>query len=330
MTGCVRRRDLVVSLAVAAAAPPLAGLAQQPGPPVVGFIAGGTPETTAPLAAAFRQGLAEAGFEEGRNVMMEYRWASGHYDRLPALAADLVAHKVNLIGVSTTAAALAVKVVTASIPVVFVIIGDPVRLGLVASLSRPGGNITGVTHLDVELAPKLLEILHEAVPTATAVGLLVNPTGPNADAYADRLGAAARQLRLELHVLKASTANQIEEAFARLPVLGVGALVIEGDPFFTSNRRSLADLALRYRLPSIYRVRVYPDAGGLMSYGGDNLADYQQAGVYAGRVLKGEKPADLAVQQTTKFELVINMKTAKALGLTVPQSLLVRADEVIE
>jgi len=325
----MRRRELLAN-AVAAAVLAPSGAAAQPGRPTVGFLASATAEIWAPYAAAFRKGLAESGFEDGRNVALEYRWANGDYDRLPALAADLVDRRVSVIAAATTPAAVAAKAATASIPVVFMIIADPVGIGLVKSLSRPGGNVTGVTYLSAEIGPKLLELLHEAVPAATAIALLVNPANPSVRRQSDEVRAAAQTLDLQLHVLDARTPAEIDAAFARLARLRVGGLLIGGDPFFNSSRARIAGMALQLKLASIFQAPVYPEAGGLMSYGGDSLGAYRQAGIYAGRIVKGEKPADLPVQQATNFKLVINMKTAKALGLTVPQSLLARADEVIE
>ena len=323
----MNRRKLLTVLAGASALRPHFCRAEMP---TVGFLSGAGAEAWAAYAAAFRKGLAEAGFDEGRNVAIEYRWADGRYDRLPALAAELVARRVSVIAAATAAAALAAKRATAAIPIVFMTINDPVALGLVRSLGRPGANITGVTHLSLEMEPKLLEMLHQAVPDAAVMALLVNPTGPNAKVQSSEIEAAAQTMGIRVHVLSASTASDLDAAFAKFAELRVRGLVIGGDPFFGSARRRLAELALRDGLPSIYQARMYPTVGGLMSYGGDALADYRLAGTYAGRILKGERPADLPVQQTTKIELVINLKTAKALDLAVPQSILARADEVIE
>jgi putative ABC transport system substrate-binding protein len=324
----VRRRAFIVG-GVAAGVWPLAARAQQ-AMPVIGFIGGVTATGWAPYVAAFRRGLSEAGYAKGRNAAIEFRWAEGRYERLPALAADLVQRQVSVIAASTTPAALAAKAATATIPVVFTTIADPVQIGLIASLSRPGGNVTGATQLNVEIGPKLLEVLHEAVPAATDLGLLVNPTNPNTETLSSGLLAAARSLGVKLHVLRASTEPEIDTAFAALVQQRAGGLVIGGDSFFNSRSERLAALALHHRLPSIYQSRVFAAAGGLMTYGGNAEDVYRLMGVYVGRILKGEKPADLPVPQTTKVEMIVNLKTAKALGIAMPMSLLGRADEVIE
>jgi putative ABC transport system substrate-binding protein len=300
--------------------------------PVVGFLNSASPEPYAHLVAVFRQGLNEAGFVEGRNVAIEYRWAEGHNDRLPALADDLVRRQVTVIAVpGSTPGALAAKAATMTIPIVFAMASDPVRLGLVTSLNRPGGNVTGVTLLGVELGPKQLELLHDLIPTATIMALLVNPTSPAlAETQSQDLQAAALKLGLQLYVLHASTDGDFDRAFATLAELRAGGLVIGADAFFTSRAQQLAELAASHSLPAIYWQREYAKAGGLMSYGTSYADLYRRAGAYTGRILKGDKPADLPVQQSTKVELVINLKTAKALGLTIPLSLLGRADEVIE
>jgi len=308
---------------------PLAARAQQP-MPVIGFLGGATAKGWEPNVAAFLQGLGEAGYIEGRNVAIEYRWAEGQYDRLPAMAAELVQRQVAMIAAATTPAALAAKAATVTIPIVFTIQGDPVQVGLVASLSRPGGNLTGATQLNVEVGPKLLELLHELVPTATVIALLVNPTNPNAERLSKDLQVAARTLGLTLHVLHASAERDFDPAFARLGELHAGGLVIGGDVFFNNRSAQLAALALRHAVPTIYQPREFVLAGGLMTYGASIPNAYRQSGIYAGRILKGEMPAALAVQQATKVELILNLKTAKALGLTVPLPLLGRADEVIE
>jgi putative ABC transport system substrate-binding protein len=281
------------------------------------------------MVTAFRQGLSEAGYVEGRNAAIEFRWADGEYDRLPAMAAELVRRQVDVI-VANTPGVQAVMAATTTIPIVFAVAGDPVKDGLVASLNRPGGNVTGVTALGVEVGPKRLQLLHELAPTATIMALLVNPTSPFAEATSTELQTAAHILGLQLHVLHASTARDIDDAFATLAQMQVGALVIGSDPFFNSRREQLAALTVRHAVPTIYQYRAFAAAGGLMSYGSSFSEPFRQTGVYTGRILKGEKPADLPVQQSTKIELIINLKTAKALGLTFPPSLLGRADEVIE
>jgi putative tryptophan/tyrosine transport system substrate-binding protein len=326
----MRRRAFITLLGGAAAAWPLAARAQQPAMPVIGLLGSATAREWAPLVAAFLRGLSEAGYDDGRNVAIEYRWADGQYDRLPAMAADLVRRQVTVIAALTSPSAIAAKAATAIIPIVFTTIADPVQIGLVASLNRPGGNLTGVTILNVEIVPKMLELLHEVVPTATTMAALVNPTNPNADTWSTGLQVAARTLGLELNVLRASTERDIDEAFATLIPLRVGGLVIVNDVFLITREEQLAALALRHKLPTIFQSRESVVAGGLMSYGGSASDAYRQAGVYTGRVLKGEKPADLPVQQATKVELYINLKTAKTLGITIPLPLSGRADGVIE
>jgi putative ABC transport system substrate-binding protein len=330
MSICLRRREFIAGLG-GAAAWPLAARAQQRAVPVIGYLGIRSPGEDPDALVAFRQGLGEAGFVEGRNVMIEYRWAEFHNERFPALAADLVRRRVNVIAALSTPAALAAKAVTATIPIIF-IADDPVELGLVASLNRPGGNLTGMTSLTSELTPKRLEVLRELLPAATVFALLVNPANPAAEAYMRKAPEAARSLGLKLLVLHASTEPEIEAAFGSVVSQSANALVIGGDSFFNSRTSQIAALALRHAVPTIYQYREFVAAGGLMSYGtSTSLADLARLpGTYTGRVLKGEKPADLPVQQATKVELFINLKTAKALGVTVPLTLRVRADEVIE
>jgi ABC-type uncharacterized transport system substrate-binding protein len=326
----MKRREFVALLGGVAAWP--VALRAQASMPVIGFLGSESPALFASPLRFFRQGLREAGYVEGQNVAIEYRWAEGQNNRLPALAADLVRRQVNVIAApGTTPAALAAKAATTTIPIVFFTAGDPVALKLVASLNRPGGNITGMTSLGGELAPKRLELLHELMPTATVMALLVNPTNPAlANSTASQLQATAAILGLRLHVLHASTEGEFDSVFADLVRLRASALVIAIDSFFTGRRERLGALALRHRIPAIYQYLDFAAAGGVMSYGGSLAEPYHLVGVYTGRILKGEKPADLPVQQATKVELIINMKVAKAFGLEVPPGLLVRADEVIE
>jgi putative ABC transport system substrate-binding protein len=323
----MRRRDFI-TLFGGAAAWPLAARAQQPAMPVIGFLGAGGP--TASLVPPFREGLKDAGYVEGQNVVIEYRWAEGQYDRLPALAIDLASRRVAVIFAADNAAAQVVRPAGTTIPIVFAIGADPVKLGLVASLSRPGGNMTGVSFLSTATVAKMLEMLHQAVPNATAIAALMNPTNPNGETDTREAQEAARILGLQLHVLDASNDREIEAAFATLVQRRAGALVVQGDSFFGGQADQLAALAARHAMPAIYQSRIFAEAGGLMSYGA-SLADARRmAGTYTGRILKGEKPADLPVQQSTKIELVINLKTAKALGLAIPPGVLAIADEVIE
>jgi putative ABC transport system substrate-binding protein len=325
------RRE-VVALVGGAVAWPLVAQAQQPAIPVIGFLSSASPDPYAYVVSAFRQGLSETDHVEGRNVAIEFRWADGQNDRLPALAADLVHRQVSVIAApGSTPAALAAKAATATIPIVFEVGIDPVAVGLVASLARPGGNMTGVTNINIELAPKRLELLHELVPTANVIALLVNPTSPDITKTVSRdLRAAARSLGLQLHILNASTDGDFETVFTTLIQLRAGALMIAPDLFFITRNELLATLAIRHAVPAITQYREFATAGGLLSYGGSITEAARHVGVYTGRVLKGEKPADLPVQRSTKVELIINLKTAKALGLSVPATLLRRADEVIE
>ena len=316
----------------AAAAWPLAARAQQSETPVVGVLSAEWPDLFTDRLRVFRDGLRETGYVEGRNLAIEYRWAEGQNDRLPALAAELIRRQVSVIVTAgSTPAALAARNATTTIPIVFYLGADPVEAGLVTSLSRPGGNLTGVVTLNVEVAPKRLELLHELVPTATVIAALVNPTNPVlAETLTRDLEAAAHTLGIKLHVLHASSDQDFGTVFASLVQLRAGGLVIGADALFNSRGEQLAALAVRHAVPAIYQFREFVSAGGLMSYGTTVVDTYRPLGVYTGRILKGEKPAELAVQQATKLELIINMKTAKALGLTTPSSLLARADEVIE
>jgi ABC-type uncharacterized transport system substrate-binding protein len=324
----MKRRQFITLLGGAAALP-LTARAQQSVMPVVGFLSSASPELWASRARAFRQGLSETGYDAGRNVAIEYHWANGQYDRLPELAADLVRHQVAVI-VANGPAALAANAATTTIPIVFLTGFDPVPFGLVASLNRPGGNLTGVSNLNVELGPKRLELLHELLPTATVVAFLVNQSNPNAESQTRDLQAAARSLGLQLHVLQASTERDFELAFATLGDLRAGALIFGTDGFFISQSKKLAALTVRYAVPAIFQSREFTAAGGLMSYGGSVIDGFRLMGIYAGRILKGEKPADLPVIQSAKVELFINLKTAKALGINFPLPLVGRADEVIE
>jgi putative tryptophan/tyrosine transport system substrate-binding protein len=327
------RRTFVGSVAGGLLVVSLAVRAQKKAMPVIGVLSTGSPDpssSSAPFMDAFRKGLSEAGYVEGQNVAIEYRWAEGHYDRLPALAAELVGRKVDLIMASSPPSALAAKNATSTIPIVFRGGAESVDLGLVASLARPGGNLTGVSLLVDQLAPKRLELLSELVPHAGLIALLVNPNNPSADRIIKDAQEATRAKGGRLTILKAGNASEIDAAFATLVPLHAGALVVSADPFLSSRREQLVALASRHAIPSIYAWREFADAGGLISYGPSLSAAYHLVGIYAGKILKGAKPADLPVQQPTQFELVINLKTAKALGLTVPPSLLARADEVLQ
>jgi putative ABC transport system substrate-binding protein len=326
----VNRRELLLLLAGAVTAPG-ASRAQQKAMPVIGYLASATPAVNALLLPAFLQGLSETGYVEWQNVIIEYRWAEDRYDRLPALAAELVASKVDVI-VSTggITGALAAKNATSTIPIVFITGDDPVARGLVASLARPGANLTGVSLFGFELMAKRLEQLAELVPQAQVIALLVNPNNVSTERVTREVQEAARVKAVQLHILKAGAESEINAAFASLGRLSAGALVIGTDAFFFSRRDQLVALAASYAVPVIYERREFTAAGGLISYGPSFTDTWRQAGIYAGKILKGAKPADLPVQQPTKFELVVNLKTAKALGLTVPQTILGRADEVIE
>ena len=327
----MKRREFITLLGGAAVSWPLAARAQQVAMPVIGFLNSSAPDADGDRMRAYRKGLSETGYVEGRNVTFEYRWADGKNERLPVMAADLVRQRVKVIVTGGTPATLAAKSATTTIPIVFILSTDPVEAGLVTSLNRPGGNLTGITGLNVELAPKKLELLHELLPSVTILALLVNPTNVIAAENESRsVQAAARALGLQLHILHASTERDFDLVFASLPQLRAGALVIGSDLFFTSRSEQLAGLTVRHAVPSIYQFREFAAAGGLMSYGGSSTDWGYQGGIHTGRILAGTKPADLPVQQATKVELFINMKTAKALGLTFPITLLGRADEVIE
>ena len=304
--------------------------AQQKAMPVVGYLGGGWPDPAGPSIAAFHQGLSETGYVEGRNLAVEYRWAEGRYDRLPGMAADLVGRQVDVIAAGNLPSAQAAEHATLTIPIIFVSGGDPVERGLVTSLARPGRNLTGIAILVGELMPKRLELLSELVPQARVIALLVNPNHPNTQRYIEDMQEAARAKGVRLHILKAGTEGDFEPAFVSLLQQRAGALVVGADPFFNNRREELVALAARHALPASYFSREFSAAGGLISYGPNVMAVYRQVGIYAGEILNGARPADLPVVQPTTFELVVNLKTAKALGLTFPPSILARADEVIE
>ena len=327
----MKRREFITLLGGTAAAWPIAVRAQQQ-LPVIGFLGSESPDLFAGRLRAFHQGLSETGYVEGRNARIDYRWAEGQYHRLPDLASDLARHRPAVIAtIGGTPAALAAKAATTTIPIVFQIGIDPVEAGLVASLARPGSNLTGVTTLAVELAPKRLELMREVAPTATVVALLINPTNPTlAETLSRDVQAAGGILGVKLHVVQASTERDFDAVFTTLAQLRAGALVIGTDAFFNTRSEQIAALALRHGMPAIYQYPEFAQAGGLMSYGSSYREAHRVAGVYTGRILKGEKPAELPVQQATKVELVINLKAAKALGISVPPTLLARADEVIE
>jgi ABC-type uncharacterized transport system substrate-binding protein len=325
----MKRREFIALLGGAAAAWPLAGRAQQR-MPVIGLLGGGAPESFAPALASFRQGLQEAGIVEGRNAAIEARWARGEYERLPGLAADLVGQGPAVIVTQTLPAALAAKSATAKIPVVFVIGEDPVEMGLVQTLNRPGGNVTGLSNFMNLLAAKRLELLSETVPNANAVALLVNPNNPNSDPDSKNLQAAAQALGRRIEVLKAASETELESVFAGITQQRLGALFVNIDSFFAAHADQMVALAARHSLPASYPLRHFVTAGGLMSYDANFAEAFRRAGIYAGRILKGEKPADLPVLQPTRFQLAVNLRTAKALGLTIPDKLLALADEVIE
>jgi putative ABC transport system substrate-binding protein len=325
----MKRRDFIALLGSAAALP-LVVRAQQPARPVVGFLNVASPDGYEHHVIAFRDGLKERGYVEGENLTIEFRWAEGHYDRLPGMAADLVRRDVSVI-VANTPANLAAKAATSRIPIVFTTASDPVKIGLVPNLSRPGGNVTGITQLNVEVGPKRLELAHELMPGATSIAFLINPNDASrAATLTQDAQAAAVPLGLKLHVLRAATDAEIDAAFAGFAQLKAGVLVIGADALFNSKSQLLGELSLRYAVPGIYQYSEFADAGGLLSYGGSIKESYRWAGIYTGRILKGERPGDLPVQQSTTVELIVNLKTAKALGISVPMSLLGRADKVIE
>jgi len=325
----MRRRAFIEGIAALAAAWPFAARAQQSAMPVIGFLNGGSPDGYETQVNAFRQGLKEVGYIDGQNMRIEYRWANDQYNRLTALADNLVGQRVSVI-VANTPANIVAKAATSTIPIVFTTGGDPVKLGLIASLDRPGGNVTGVTQLTGEVAPKRLEFLHELIPGATSFALLVNPTDPAFTPALREMESTAHKLGLELHVLRASDEREFDEVFGNVSKLGAAGLVINPGVLFVNHVEQLAVQALRHSIPTVFEHHRFVAAGGLASYGGNILETYRLAGVYAGRILKGEKPADLPVQQSTKVELMINLKTAKALGISVPIPVLGRADEVIE
>jgi len=324
------RRRKFITLIGAAAAWPLAARSQQAALPMIGFLNGGSPAEYAPMVAAFREGLKELGYVEGQNVAIEFRWAEGKYERLSALGTDLVRRQVAAIAATSTPAAQAAKALTATVPIVFTTGADPVQLGLVASLNQPGGNVTGVSFLANELTKKQFEVLHQILPKAALIGFLVNPAVAYARSQTTEAQDAARALGRQLFVVTARTESEIDAAFAALVKKLAGGVITISDPFLNSRRDQIVALAARHSLPALYPVRDYVAAGGPMSYGTSIIGAYRQVGVYTGRILKGEKPADLPVMRPTKLELVINLKTAKALDLTIPPALIALADEVIE
>jgi putative ABC transport system substrate-binding protein len=325
----MRRRDFIKLTAGSAAAWPFAARAQQPAMPVIGFLNNVSADTIPDRVLAFRQGLSEAGYIEGQNVKIEYRWADGHNDRVPGLAADLVRRQVRVIAANYPPV-LAAKAATATIPIVFTSAADPVKVGLVGSFNRPEANLTGVYLIGPELEAKRLEILRQLVPKAVSIGVLANPNYPDADRQLAELQAAARVVKCKIDMVRASTEPEIDAAFATVVQQGADALLVASDPFFSSRREHLVELAARYKLPTIYNQREFTEIGGLVSYGTDFADGYRQAGIYVGRILKGEKPSDLPVIQPTKIDLTVNVKTAKVLGLDVPATLIATADKVIE
>ena len=331
LRGRMQRREFITLLGGAAAAWPLTARAQHTTMPVVGFLNGASAESYARFLREFRRGLNSMGFIEGQNVTVEYRWAEGHYERLPDMAADLIRRGVTVIAATSTPAALAAKAATATIPVVFTTASDPVGLGLVASLARPGGNMTGATQLNMELGPKRLELMHQLLPKATTIALVVNPTNPRVAAVQTRdAQEAVRALGLQLRILEASTEADFDKAVAGLAKTGVGLVIGAGDSFFTGETAQFATISVRHGVPTIFNGREFAAAGGLLSYGGSVADSYLLAGVYTGRILTGEKAAELPVQRSSKVEMYINLKTAKALGIAVPPGLVIAADEVFE
>jgi putative ABC transport system substrate-binding protein len=329
MSICLRRREFIAGLGGVAAWP--LSVRAQPGLPLIGYLSSGSQETSTERLRMFLQGLSQAGLSEGKNIGIEYRWAEGQYDRLPQLALDLVGRRVRVIVVpDSVVTARAAKAATSTVPIVFGIGADPVKSGLVPSLSRPGGNLTGAARLNVELQPKRIEMLHQLVPTARTVALLINPANPNAESSSKDAAAAASLLGIALHVLRASSDRDLDLAFGELDAVGAAGLVIAPDPFFIGRSALLAKLALAHRTPAIFEYREFVAAGGLASYAGNPMESYGLIGRYTARILKGEKPGDLPVQQYAKIEMILNLKTARALGLTIPIPLLAFANEVIE
>jgi len=326
----MRRRDFITALGGGVAAWPLAARAQRTAIPVIGYLAAGNPNSEKRLVDAFLKGLGEAGYEDGKNARIEYRWAENQYDRLPSMAADLVGREIAVIAATTTPAVRTAKAAAGAIPIVFTTIADPVQIGFVASLNRPGGNVTGATMLSVEVGPKLMELLHGAVPSASTMALLLNPTNPNAETQSKSSQQAAHKLGLTLHVLNASAEGDLDPVFAKLGELKARALVIGHDVFFNAQTKQLAALTLRNKIPAIYTLSEFAASGGLISYGASRVDAWHQAGVYVGRILKGEKPAELPVIQPTTFEMAINLKTARAFGVSIPLTLIASADEIIE
>ena len=326
----MRRRDFIKVLGGGVAASPLSARAQRTAMPVIGYLAAGAPNSEARLHDAFVKGLGESGYEIGKNARIEYRWAENQYDRLPSMAADLVRQEVAVLAATTTPAARAAKAATGTIPIVFTTIADPVQIGFVTSLNRPGGNVTGATMLSVEVGPKLVELLHAAVPSVGTMVLLINPTNPNAETQSKSMEQAALKLGLKLHVLNASTERDLDAVFARLGELQAGALIIGHDVLFNAQARQLGALTARNKMPAIYTLSEFAASGGLFSYGASRADAWHQAGIYVGRISNGEKPAALPVFQPTTFEFTINLKTAKALGVSIPLPLIASADEIIE